>query len=183
MFRRRPRTRLQKVREIIWPSMGWGRLLRYYRHRMGRLQGTPHFIAAGFATGVAVSFTPFIGFHLMTAGIIAWILDGSLVAMVLGTVMAGNPWTFPFIWIGTYKLGVIVLGKHGSRAASSVLHHQFVFSDLLHKPLELLLPMTLGSIPLAVLSWVVSFYLVRQLVKGYKEARLARIHKHYGKNN
>ena len=175
--RRTPRTKLQKIREILWPSMGWMKLIRYYRHRIGRLPGTPYFIAAGFATGVAISFTPFVGFHLMLAAIIAWILGGSLVAMVLGAVISGNPWTFPFIWVGTYKLGELMLGGHETRAASSTLTHQLTFSDLLQKPMELLLPMTLGSIPLALVSWIVSFYIVRHVVKRYKQERLSRIHK------
>jgi uncharacterized protein (DUF2062 family) len=178
MFRRRtPHTRRQKIREILWPSMGISRLVRYYKHRIGRLPGTPYYIAAGFATGIAVSFTPFVGFHLMMAGVIAWILGGSLVAMVLGTVIAGNPWTYPFIWISTYKLGEMMLRKHETKAASTALTHQFTFSDLLDKPMELLLPMTLGSLPLALVGWFVSFYCVRLVVKRYKEARLNRIHK------
>jgi hypothetical protein len=179
MFHRRhPRNRWQKAREIIWPSIGWRRLISYYKHRMGRLPGTPYFIASGFATGVAVSFTPLIGFHILTAGIITWFLGGSLVAMVLGSVIAGNPWTFPFIWVGTYKLGKMMLGQHWSHIEESALSHGFTFSDMLEKPLGLFLPMALGSLPLAILSWIVSFYFVRQLVKRYKEARLARIYKH-----
>jgi hypothetical protein len=176
--RRRNRTRWERAREIFWPSMGWGRMARYYNHRMGRLPGTPDFIASGFATGIAISFTPLIGFHIVTAGVITWLLGGSLLAMVLGSVLAGNPWTFPLIWVGTYKLGKALLGQHWSRADSSALEHGFTFSDILEKPMGLLLPMALGSLPLVILSWIVSFYFVRQLVKRYKEARLARIYKH-----
>jgi uncharacterized protein (DUF2062 family) len=178
MFNRRhPRTHWQKAREIIWPSLGWKRLINYYKHRMGRLPGTPSFIALGFATGISVSFTPLIGFHVMTAGIITWFLRGSLVAMVLGSVIAGNPWTFPLIWLGTYKLGKLMLGQHWSHADSSALSHGFTFADMLDKPLGLFLPMALGSLPLVILSWIGTFYFVRQLLKGYKAARLARIYK------
>lgn len=175
MKRRRPRTKGQKIKEIIWPSMGWRKLIRYYKHRIGRLPGTPHFIAAGFATGVAISFTPFIGFHLITAGIMTWILGGSMLAMALGTIIAGNPWTFPFIWVGTYKLGIMMIGGRGGD--SSALMPNLTFSDLLQKPLELLLPMTLGSIPMALVSWFASFYFVRHIVKRYKQERLSRIHR------
>jgi hypothetical protein len=183
MFHRRhPRSRWQKLREMVWPSIGWVRLVKYYQHRMGRLPGTPNFIALGFANGIAVSFTPLIGFHVITAGIVTWIFDGSLVAAVLGSIIAGNPWTFPLIWVGTYKLGKIMLGQHWSRAAEAALSHGFTFSDILEKPMGLLLPMALGSLPLVILSWVVSFYFVRQLVKRYKEARLSRIYKKHKKH-
>jgi uncharacterized protein (DUF2062 family) len=173
--RGKPRTRWQKLREMFWPSMGWLRLVRYYHHRIGRLPGTPYFIAAGFATGIAVSFTPFVGFHIATAGVITWFLEGSLVAMVLGSVVAGNPWTYPFIWISTYKLGKFLMGQHALRSAPKTLVRQFTLSDLLDKPMDLLLPMTLGSIPLAIIAWFVSFYFVRQLIRQYKEARRRRI--------
>ena len=81
--RRHPRTRAQHIREALWPSMGIARLIKYYKHRIARLPGTPYYIAAGFATGVAVSFTPLVGFHLVIAGFITWVLGGSLVAMAL----------------------------------------------------------------------------------------------------
>lgn len=178
-FRHRlPLTPWKKIRNKLWPSMGLVRLVKYYKHRMGRLPGTPRYIALGFATGIAVSFTPFIGFHLAAAGLIVWMLRGSLMAMALGTLAAGNPWTYPFIWVATYQLGKFMLGEKENGGEFFRLSHGFTLSDLLQKPMELLLPMTLGSIPLGVLSWTVSFYFVRHIIKRYKEARLARIHKH-----
>ena len=175
--RRHPRTRVQHVKEALWPSMGIMRLVNYYKHRIARLPGTPYYIAAGFATGVAVSFTPFVGFHLIIASFITWMLGGSLVAMVLGTLISGNPWTFPFIWISSYKLGQLMLGQEGTRAASRELtHHQFTFTDLTHHWMDLLLPMSLGSLPLAIAAWFITFYIVSNVVKKNKDARMTRIH-------
>lgn len=183
MFRRHKKpSRWKRAREILWPSMGLKRVFRYYRHRIGRLPGTPYFIAAGFAAGVAVSFTPFVGFHMLTAGLIAWFMDGSLMAMAVGSVVAGNPWTFPVIWVATYELGKIILGQHGSHHMTDTLSHGFTFSDLLDKPLTMLLPMTVGCVPFVIVSWLASFYFVRQLVARYKEARQARIYKHAPKH-
>lgn len=144
--------------------MKLSRLLRYYALRIGRLPGTPRSIAAGFAVGIAVSFTPFIGFHLATGALVAWILRGSLVSMALGTLLAGNPWTFPFIWLCTYELGRWMMGAHQQAAAMRTFGTQFTFSDLLQKPLDLLLPMTLGSIPLGLACGVAGFYAVRAMV-------------------
>ena len=174
--RRHPRTRIQHVREALWPSMGIARAVRYYKHRIARLPGTPYYIASGFATGVAISFTPFVGFHLMIAGLITWILGGSLVSMALGTLISGNPWTFPFIWLSSYELGQMMLGEKATHAASRALNHQFTFSDLLNKPLELLLPMSLGCLPLAVAAWLITYYIISKIVKKHKDARMVRIH-------
>ena len=176
MFQRRhPRTGLKKLRETLWPSMGLKRLVAYYKHRMGRLPGTPYYIAAGLATGIAVSFTPFIGGHILMGLALCWMLRASFVAMVLGTLLAGNPWTFPFIWVGTYKLGNVLLG-HKAAAPDAALEKGFSLSQLLDKPMDLLLPMTAGSLPLAVLFWIVSFLVTCQVIREYKEARLERIH-------
>ena len=177
----RNNTQENGIRKLLWPTMGLRRLFRYYKHRMGRIPGTPYFIAFGFATGVAISFTPFIGFHLVMAGAVVLIFRGSLGTMVLGSVVAGNPWTFPLIWVSTYKLGKKMLGQHGNGSMSSTLSHGVSFSDLLEKPMELLLPMTLGSIPLVFLSWGISFYFVNLLIKRYKEERYKRINKHFNK--
>jgi len=174
--RRHPRTKVHHIREALWPSMGVARVIRYYKHRIARLPGTPYYIAAGFATGVAISFTPFVGFHLMLAGLITWMLGGSLVAMALGTLLSGNPWTFPFIWLSSYKIGQMLLGHENAKAEPHVLHHQFTFNDLLQKPMELLLPMSLGSLPLAVAAWFVTYYIVSGIVKRHKDARMTRIH-------
>jgi uncharacterized protein (DUF2062 family) len=177
MRRRHPRTRLQRIREAVWPSMGMARLTKYYRHRVARLPGTPYYIAAGFATGVAVSLTPFVGFHIAIGAAIAWLLGGSLVAMAIGTLVAGNPWTYPFIWLGTYKLGRWISGTHSAHDAPSALGQQFAFSDLLDKPTELLLPMSLGALPLAIAGWIVSFYIALNIIKRGKRIRTLRIHR------
>jgi uncharacterized protein (DUF2062 family) len=177
--RRHPRTRGQHVKEALWPSMGIMRVVRYYKHRIARMPGTPYFVASGFATGVAVSFTPFVGFHTIIALIIAWLLRGSLIAVFLGIVVAGSPWVLPFIWVSTYKLGLLMLGNAETRAATKALNHQFTFSDALHRPMELLLPMSLGSIPLAIMAWVISYNIVSDIVKRHKDARMKRIHKRH----
>jgi hypothetical protein len=45
---------------------------------------------------------------------------------------------------------------------------QFTWHFLLRKPVEYLWPMTLGSLPLAILCWFVAFYAVRRLVRSYR---------------
>ena len=150
--------------------------MRYYRHRIARLPGSPYTIASGFAAGVAISFTPFIGFHLLLGAGLAWALRGSIMSMAIGTLFAGNPWTFPLIWVGTYKIGNFLLGEYGDTAPPQT--ENLTLSGIFSQPLELLFPMMAGSIPLALFFWIVSFTLVYRLIKGYKETRAARIRKH-----
>jgi uncharacterized protein (DUF2062 family) len=111
MFRRRIQHGWhRRIRDLFWPRSGWRRSSTYVAHRIGRLPGTSYSIAAGFACGAAVSFTPLIGFHFVLAAMLALIVRGNLLASALGTVV-GNPWTFPGIWLATYRLGSMVLGQ------------------------------------------------------------------------
>ena len=72
MFRRRvPLPTHRQILELVWPRTGWRRASAYLGHRLGRLPGTPYRVAAGFACGAAISFTPFLGFHLAGAALLA----------------------------------------------------------------------------------------------------------------
>ncbi|HEX2751995.1 MAG TPA: DUF2062 domain-containing protein [Alphaproteobacteria bacterium] len=184
MFKRRkPKSLRQKFNNMLWPKMGWKRMRSYYKHRMGRLPGTPYFIAGGLATGIAVSLTPFLGLHIFLGATFCWLFRQSMIAMVFGTLIGGNPWSFPVIWLGTYYLGHLMLGHTdvfdsvGSDMGMETAGDPWAlsFSTLFDNPMELLLPMTLGSLPLILPIWFVAFYLARRLVTRYQAARLARI--------
>ncbi len=184
MFKRRiPHTLRQKLHGFFWPKMGRKRLKAYYQHRMGRLPGTPYFIASGLATGIAVSLTPFLGLHILMGAILCWFLRSSLLAMFFGTLIGGNPWSFPLIWVGTYYIGHLMLGHaevldgvgQGMGMETAGDPGALSLSMLLDNPLELLLPMTLGSLPLILPVWFLSFYLCRRVIIRYKTARLLRI--------
>jgi uncharacterized protein (DUF2062 family) len=164
---------------MLWPTMGLKRLAKYYKHRMGRLPGTPEYIAKGMAIGAAMSMTPFVGFHIVMGTFFCWLLRGSIVAMLLGTVLTGNIWTLPVIWIGTYKLGHLMLGHFHATAAGAMraglVPEKFSMELLLHNPMRLLVPMTLSGVPLALLAGAATYYLTLQLVRRYKKIRRARI--------
>ena len=123
MFKRKnPRPWYGHAKEWVWPSSGWGRTAQYLGHRVARIPDTPASIAAGLAFGTAVSFTPFIGLHLAFSIGIAWAARVNLVAAAIGTLL-GNPWTFPFIWLVTYKTGAAFLGLDGGLDISEWKRH------------------------------------------------------------
>ena len=118
MFMRRDKPKFHhRARDFLWPSLGWERSTQYLFHRIGRLPGTSYSIAAGFACGAAVSFTPFVGLHFALGGLCAWLIRANIMAAVIGTAV-GNPWTFPFIWTLIFNLGVWI-GAAGSGSAHS----------------------------------------------------------------
>jgi uncharacterized protein (DUF2062 family) len=171
MFKRRAqRSYLDRVRDFIWPQSGWRRALAYISHRVKRLPGTPQCIAAGVACGVAASFTPLIGLHFILAALLAWLTGGSIIASAIGTV-AGNPWTFPFIWIGIYRLGSFILGWDVSEALPEGLTLTYIFDN----PAAVLVPMIVGAVPAALVAWTVAYWPVLRIVTKYQELRRHRM--------
>jgi uncharacterized protein len=189
VFRRRqPLTFFHWLRGIFWPRTGWRRAFAYYLKRLTRLSGTPHAIAAGFACGLAISFTPLVGFHLLLGGLLALIVRGNLVAMVVGTLV-GNPWTLPFMWLGGYEVGKLLLG-----ADSLAVEPLSAFQDLIGQlaetakeagPLVMLkrlaadlrvigTPVLVGSIPLGIVVGLLIYLPLARVIAVYQEARRQR---------
>jgi uncharacterized protein (DUF2062 family) len=174
LFRRRtPEGFLDRLRVALWPRNGWSRSLRYFTKRVLRLSGSPHAIALGIASGVFVSWTPFVGLHIVLSVALAFILNANLVAAGLGTIV-GNPLTFPFIWWSTFQLG-----KHLLHTAPDHVHLANIADMLAHKPfsslIPLLKPMIAGAIPLGVASGAAAYLIVVVAVRAYQSARRKRL--------
>ena len=168
--RRNPIPVHHRVWSVVWPKAGWRRASRYMAHRVRRLPGTPYRIAAGVASGAAVSFTPFIGLHFVAAALLALLLRGNVVASAIGTAV-GNPWTFPFIWTWIYTLGQWLMGADAASDFPATLDLDYIFE----RPLDVLWPMTLGALPTAAVVWITIFWLVRGAVAEYQHVRHNRI--------
>ena len=78
--------------------------------RIKDLQGDPRYIATGMAIGVFVGVTPTIPLHTVIAIALAFILRGSKPAAAIGVWFA-NPITIPFFYIGSFKLGTLILNR------------------------------------------------------------------------
>ncbi|RMF08204.1 MAG: DUF2062 domain-containing protein [Alphaproteobacteria bacterium] len=173
---RKRKERLWRWMNYLWPRMGLRRYLVYLSHRIGRLPGTAHSIAAGIASGAAISMTPFVGFHFLLAALLAWVVRGNILASAIGTII-GNPWTFPLIWIWTYRIGCWLMARD---PVADPLHH-LSMTDAFREPAAtlgpLLLPMMAGSLPVAIVVWFGIYWPLRGAVGKYKERRIERRHR------
>ena len=179
MFRRRKKaTRINQLSEFFWPTAGFRRSSKYVGYRLARLKGSPYSLAAGFAFGAAVSFTPLIGFHFVLAALFALMFRASILASALGTAV-GNPWTFPFIWTMLYKVGRLMLGDdpHHKAFPDASLTTFFEglwagnWSNVSHIFFEVIHPMLLASLPISILVWIIFFYPLRALIRRFQEKR------------
>ncbi|TVQ83768.1 MAG: DUF2062 domain-containing protein [Micavibrio sp.] len=176
MFKRRnSKPLLHKIRDVFWPYMGWERLVDYYKHRVGRMKGTPYMIAAGFASGAAVSFTPLMGFHFILGILLALAVRGSLLASMFGTAV-GNPWTFPIIWLIIYRIGRFILGEDDNIDIDGEdISTGLTLGEIRNAPSEFFFPAMVGSIPCIIVVWFVVFFPVRKIVAQYQRRRRLRL--------
>jgi uncharacterized protein (DUF2062 family) len=174
MFKRRtPHSVLRQVRELFWPSMGWGRACRYVYHRTIRLSDTVANISKGLATGASVSFTPFLGTHFIQAGLLSWVTGSNVIASMVGTFV-GNPWTFPFMWYAGYALGVWVLGLFGFEDFGELpdeMTWDILWSIIVNDFHVLFLPWLIGGYLLALLVWPLFFVIFYFCVRAAKRAQ------------
>ncbi len=181
MFKRRAaRPVFAKIASLFWPKMGWRRAFSYYWHRLKRIPGTPESIAMGFACGAGASMLPLMGFHFLLSAFFAWVFRGSIIASAIGTAV-GNPWTFPFIWLGTFELGKLVLqidtevvGERPFRTMFEGLYssvRNFDGGMFVDQVLPTFLPMLLGSLPVAIVAGVVSYFVVLKPIRTVHKIR------------
>lgn len=174
LFRRRHKPSFwQQLRSWLWPRSGWRRTGLYVWHRLARLPGTPHSIAIGFASGVAVSFTPFLGLHILIAMAVTAIFRGSFIAAVIGTVV-GNPWTFPIFFALTNHVGGLILGSE-SRVIVPVWNWDALYSapfDYMADFLPVVFPLVVGGIPIAIVVWIVSYLVFKGVLTKYRTAKV-----------
>ena len=158
MFKRRkPQSTLEKWQQFIWPREGWTRALKYTWQRTIRLNGSAHSIALGLAAGAFVSASPFIGMHLLIAAVIAWIFGGNIIASAVGT-WAGNPISFPFIWLTTFNLGHLILGTEDTAGDLPELSFGLFIDAPFSTLLPMILPMAIGGIVLGMVMAVATYY-------------------------
>ena len=190
--RRKPLSIINQMRSFLWPARGFRRLFSYLFQRIIRLPGTPASIAIGFASGVAASFTPFLGFHFIIGGALAMLFRGNVLASAIGTFF-GNPWTFILIWLADYEVGLSVIHALGYGAHLKVLSIEelgvtmgrvlqfmsfsgtFTWANLAVDFEQVFMPMMIGGIVLGLVAWFVSFLLTFWAVKAWRVHRTKRM--------
>ena len=92
---------------------------RYRWLQVLRLSDSPHRISRGVFAGVFIAFTPFFGLHFGLAPLLAWLLNGSVVASLVA-VLVCNPITFPAMAFASYRLGTIILDGAAATGSAEV---------------------------------------------------------------
>ena len=179
LFGRRTRPRwMERLRIALWPRRSFGRSFSYYKHRVMRLEASPHAIAAGVAAGAFASCTPLVGFHFILSFVVAWVIGGSMIAAAIGTAV-GNPLTFPLIWVSSFQVGELILGSNPAAASP----HELTLSiDLITTSIATfwptLKPMFLGGFVIGTILGGILYLLVRSAVVVSQNMRAERLARH-----
>ncbi len=187
-FGRKKKKRISStIFDFIRVFFAFSRTKKYISLSIKRIKGTPQALSLGLATGIAISFTPFIGLHALLAIFISWIIGGSMAAALIGTLF-GNPWTFPFIWYFTFEVGQFISYgflsydvefsfksiKKEIYALLGILKNIVVFANMLEleenaEKLKLIPFMIIGSIPFVFLIWLLSYFSFLIIFKSYRK--------------
>ena len=187
-FGRKKKKRLSiTILNFIKNFFAFSRTKKYISLSLKRIKGTPQALSLGLATGIAVSFTPFIGLHALLAIFISWVIGGSMAAALIGTLF-GNPWTFPFIWYFTFEIGQFInygflsyeeefsfkIIKKEISTLLVILKNIIVFANIPEleenvEKLKLIPFMVVGSIPLVFISWILSYFSFLIIFKSYRK--------------
>ena len=185
--RKKKRRLIISVYNFIKVFFAFSRTKKYISLSIKRIKGTPQALSLGLATGISISFTPFIGLHALLAIFISWIIGGSMAAALIGTLF-GNPWTFPFIWYFTFEIGQFInygflsyeedfsfkIIKKEISTLLVILKNIIVFANIPEleeniEKLKLIPFMVVGSIPLVFITWILSYFSFLIIFKSYKK--------------
>lgn len=136
--------------------------------RVKELQGDPRYIAMGMAIGVFVGVTPTIPFHTLIAIVLAFILRGSKPAAAIGVWFA-NPITIPLFYIGSFKVGTLILNKP--------IPFDVKFESitaLMTLGLDVTIAMIVGGAILGILPAVVAYILTYRIMTAVREKAIRK---------
>jgi uncharacterized protein (DUF2062 family) len=150
--------------------------LRRWAESLLHTHDTPERTATAIGLGVAIGFSPFLGFHLLIGIVLAFFFNLNRVAVLAG-VCVNLPWVMGAYYAATTALGTWILGTRippnltrQLQLAWSLPHwgaRVDALADLLQ---PLLWPFTLGSLIGGVLLGVVTYYVALPV--------LVTIHRH-----
>ena len=185
--RKKKKKLIISIYNFIKIFFAFSRTKKYISLSIKRIKGTPQALSLGLATGIAISFTPFIGLHALLAIFISWVIGGSMAAALIGTLF-GNPWTFPFIWYFTFEIGQFMnygfisyqqefsfkIIKKEITTLLVILKNIIVFANIPEleenvEKLKLIPFMIVGSIPLVFITWILSYFSFFIIFKSYRK--------------
>jgi uncharacterized protein (DUF2062 family) len=146
------------------------------RSRFDRVVGVheqPERLAAAWALGLTIGFSPLIGLHTVLALLLALIFRLNKVDVFLGTLVI-NPWTLPVYFPVAVYVGKRITGVRVPRFVlprpEEVLHAA-VWREHVPWLRSVLLAWGAGAMVLALIAGGVTFVVLRQMIRFHRRRR------------
>ncbi|HTS03671.1 MAG TPA: DUF2062 domain-containing protein [Thermoanaerobaculia bacterium] len=152
---------------------------RTFRGRFLHMLGSdspPEVVAASFALGVAISFTPLLGLHWAIALLIAFALRLNKVDVLLGT-LAVNPLTLPAVGAVAIPIGRFFLRARREAVAHLPWHDMFrrSFWTAAGPTMKAIgVQMAVGMFALSLLAGALTYVVLLRLIRHHRAKTAAR---------
>jgi hypothetical protein len=150
--------------------------MKYVRDRIRgifKLNDSPNQLAAAFAVGVFIAFSPTVGLHTFSCLLIAWLFRLSKI-VVLTAAFVNNPWTIVPLYGFCLWFGMKITGAE--TAAPDIAWSELTFRNAYTVLAPYLWPFVAGTLVIgafaAVLAYAVMYWAVVRYRK--KEVELSR---------
>lgn len=139
-----------------------------------KIRGEPHDIALGFALGLLVGMTPFMGFQTIIVLPIAALLKANKISAA-AAVWISNPLTAPVLYGITYFIGAKVFGLSKIGPPPPHLETISLFS-LFQKAPHVLNMMIVGGVVLGIPLAIAGYFFAYKAVTKYRQDIKQKLH-------
>lgn len=143
---------------------------RYLRDRLRELMkfdDSPHKLALAFAVGVFIAFSPWLGLHIVSAVLLAWIFRLNKV-VVLTASFLNNPWTIVPMYAFCLWLGMRITGSDA--AVPVVAWADLGLVDLFRILLPFIWPFVVGTLLFGMGAAVLSYFVFLWAIQRYRKS-------------
>jgi uncharacterized protein len=141
----------------------------YIRDRLReivKLDDPPHKLALAVAIGVFIAFSPWLGLHIVSCLLFAWIFRVSKF-VVLTATFVNNPWTMVPLYAFNLWFGVRLTG--GEITIPEIAWSEIGFRELFTILKPYLWPFVAGSLAAGTIAGVLSYFVFHWAVTRYRK--------------
>jgi uncharacterized protein len=135
-----------------------------------KLDDTPHKLALASAIGIFIAFSPWLGLHIVSCFVFAWIFRVSKF-VVLTATFVNNPWTMVPLYAFNLWFGVRLTG--GAKTIPEIAWNQIGFRELFTILKPYLWPFVAGSLAAGAIAGVLSYFVFHWAVTRYRKVEPA----------
>jgi len=145
--------------------------MKYIRDRIRsifQLKDSAHKLAASFALGVFIAFSPTVGLHMISCILLAWVFRLNKL-VVFSAAFINNPWTMVPMYGFSLWFGMKITGSHF--ALPAIAWKEIGLADLFRILKPYLLPFVAGTVVLGVISAIISYFIIYWAISQYRRSQ------------